>query len=58
VLSGSLGGSTFRAVEELRVALRGWLKIYHEHWLIERHGYRSPAQARRDWEALPLQEPA
>jgi len=43
---------TFRNVEELRIALHEWLKTYNEHWLIERHGYRSPAQVRRDWMAL------
>ncbi|HXH12505.1 MAG TPA: hypothetical protein VNP04_22395 [Alphaproteobacteria bacterium] len=29
-----------------------WLKTYNERWLIERHGYRSPAQVRRDFVAL------
>ena len=43
---------TFRNVEELRIALHEWLKTYNEQWLIERHGYRSPAQVRRDWAAL------
>ncbi len=35
---------TFRNVEELRQALHAWLQIYNEHWLIERHGFRSPAE--------------
>jgi transposase InsO family protein len=46
----------FRTVEELRQALQQWLETYNEHWLIERHGYRSPAQVRR--EHLALQEAA
>jgi transposase InsO family protein len=38
----------FETVEELRLALHAWLKIYNERWLIERHGHRSPAQVRHD----------
>jgi len=39
---------TFDTVEELRLALHDWLMLYNERWLLERHGYRSPAQVRRD----------
>jgi hypothetical protein len=46
---------TFQTVEELRQALLDWLHLYNEQWLIERHGFRSPIQVRRDllvtWEA-------
>lgn len=38
---------TFETVEELRLALLEFQQIYTEHWLIERHGHRSPAQFRR-----------
>lgn len=38
---------TFRTVEELRLALIDFRRTYNEHWLIERHGHRSPAQFRR-----------
>jgi transposase InsO family protein len=38
----------FDTVEELRLALHDWLKLYNERWLIERHGHRSPAQVRRE----------
>ena len=37
----------FRDVEELRHALLAFKQRYNEEWLIERLGYRSPAQARR-----------
>ena len=40
--------STFATVEELRLALLEFHQTYNEHWLIERHGHRSPAQFRRD----------
>jgi transposase InsO family protein len=39
---------TFRTVAELGAALQAWLVTYNEHWLVERHGFRSPAQVRRD----------
>ena len=39
---------TFSTVEELRLALLAFKQTYNEHWLIERHGHRSPAQFRRD----------
>lgn len=38
----------FRTVEELRHALQTWLATYNEQWLVERHGFRAPAQVRRD----------
>jgi putative transposase len=39
---------TYATVEELRLALLAWIKVYNEGWLVARHGYRSPAQVRRD----------
>ena len=39
---------TFQTVEELRQALRDWLRLYNEQWFIEQHGFRSPIQVRRD----------
>jgi len=39
---------TFETVEELRQALLEFRQLYNEHWLIERHGHRSPARFRRD----------
>jgi transposase InsO family protein len=39
---------TFRTGAELGAALQAWLVTYNEHWLVERHGVRSPAQVRRD----------
>ena len=46
---------TFHTVEELRLALLDFRRTYNEHWLIERHGHRSPAQFRRDqMDTMPL----
>ena len=39
----------FATVAELIEALRGFKRRYNEQWLIERHGYRTPGQARTDY---------
>jgi hypothetical protein len=39
----------FATSEELRQALQEFRRSYNQHWLIERHGYRSPAQVRGDF---------
>ncbi len=37
----------FETVEGLRAAVRRFGRTYNEHWLIERHGYRTPTEARQ-----------
>jgi len=45
----------FHTVEELRLALIDVRQTYNEHWLIQRHGHRSPAQVRRNqMDTMPL----
>lgn len=39
-------GRVFRNVEEVRAAVKTFVKRYNEEWLIEKMGFRSPAQAR------------
>ncbi|QSQ24503.1 transposase [Pyxidicoccus parkwayensis] len=39
---------TSSTVEELRRALLEWARRYNEHWLLERHNFLSPSQARRE----------
>jgi putative transposase len=39
---------TFETVEDLRLALLEFKRRYNEHWIVERLGYRTPAQARKD----------
>ena len=39
---------TFGTVEELRVALLEFKDTYNAPWLIGRHGYKTPAQVRRE----------
>ena len=36
---------TFETVEELRLALLEFKRVYNEKWILERLGYRTPAQA-------------
>jgi hypothetical protein len=38
----------FATVAELSEALREFKRTYNDHWLIERHGFRTPSQARID----------
>ena len=39
---------TFETVEELRLAVLEFRKTYNEQWIIQRLGYQTPAQARRN----------
>lgn len=46
---------TFHTVEELRQALLEFKRIYNENWIIQRHGYKTPAQVRLEQsQAWPL----
>ena len=36
----------FDTLEQLRVRVRQFAHDYNQHWLLERHGYRTPRQAR------------
>jgi transposase InsO family protein len=44
----------FRDLEELRAALIEFRDRYNQHWIVERLGYRTPVQARHDFQ-LALQ---
>ena len=37
---------TLNTIEQLRVALIEFARRYNETWLVERHGYQTPAQVR------------
>lgn len=42
-------------MEELRQELLLFQRLYNENWIIQRHGYRTPAQVRQEQLlALPL----
>ena len=42
-------GRIFRNIEEVRSAVAEFIKRYNQQWLIGKLGYRSPAQARREY---------
>jgi len=42
----------FATFEELRVRVREFARDYNKHWLLERHDYRTPAEARERLLAL------
>ncbi len=42
-------GRVFQNIEEVRAAVREFIEQYNEQWLVEKLGYRSPAQARREY---------
>jgi putative transposase len=45
----------FATVEELRQALLLFQRLYNEQWIIQRHGYKTPAQVRQEQlRTLPL----
>lgn len=45
----------FATVEDLRQTLLDFKRTYNENWIIQRHGYQTPAQVRRgQLQALPL----
>jgi putative transposase len=43
----------FDTIEELRQALLEFQRLYNESWIVERHGYRTPAQVRADQLGAP-----
>ncbi|MGZ9035283.1 MAG: IS3 family transposase [Rhodospirillales bacterium] len=44
-------GRVYQDIEEVRAAVRAYFERYNEHWLLEKNGYRSPAETRRRWMA-------
>ena len=38
----------FDTVEDLRHALHAFEDTYNQRWILQRHGYRTPAQVRAD----------
>src|SRR3954447_13450675 len=40
----------FRTIDEVRAAVREFVARYNAEWLVEKNGYRSPAQMRATWQ--------
>jgi transposase InsO family protein len=47
-------GRIYQDIEEVRAAVRGYFERYNPHWLLEKNGYRSPAETRRNWMAARI----
>jgi hypothetical protein len=45
------GTTRFETLDELRTAVRAFGRTYNKHWLIERHGYLAPTEAREHMRA-------
>ena len=43
-------GRIFQTIDEVRDAVRAFVARYNAEWLIEKNGYRSPAQMRAAWQ--------
>ena len=41
-------GRIFQDIEEVRTAVRTYFDRYNQHWLLEKNGYRSAAETRRN----------
>lgn len=49
---------TFATIEELRQALLEFQRTYNTQWILQRHGYRTPAQVRQQKQRTTLAEAA
>jgi hypothetical protein len=49
---------SFETIEELRLALLEFKHTYNTQWLLQRHGYQTPAQVRQEKQASVLAEAA
>ena len=48
----AINGRIFRNIDELREAVRKFVAIYNEKWLVAKRGYQSPLEARRNYNSL------
>jgi transposase InsO family protein len=46
----AIHGRIFQTIEDVRDAVRAFVARYNAEWLIEKNGYRSPAQMRATWQ--------
>ena len=47
---------SFRTIEEMRVALHAFKDLYNSKWIVQKHGYLTPEQARE--KLIAVQESA
>ena len=44
-------GRQYHSIEDFRKAVEAFIRVYNEKWLLEKLGYRSPLEARRQFES-------
>jgi putative transposase len=47
----AIHGRIFQSLEDVRQAVADFVERYNDQWLVEKNGFKSPRQARRDWQA-------
>jgi putative transposase len=46
----AIHGRIFQTIDDVRDAMRAFVSRYNAEWLVEKNGYRSPAQMRTAWQ--------
>ena len=54
----AIHGRIFQTIDKVRTAVREFVARYNAEWLVEKNGYRSPAQMRAAWQAETLRRAA
>ena len=47
----AIHGRIFQTIDDVRNAVRAFVARYNAEWLVEKNGYRSPAEMRTAWQA-------
>ncbi len=51
-------GRIYQTIDEVRAAVRDFIVRYNAAWLIEKNGFRSPADARAAWNQAVMKQAA
>lgn len=51
-------GRTFNNIEEVRIAVDRFVDLYNQEWRLEKNGYLTPNQMRKEWETASMPEAA
>ena len=46
----AIHGRIFQTIDDVRGAVRAFVARYNTEWLVEKNGYRSPADIRATWQ--------
>ncbi len=51
-------GRIYQTIDEVRETVRSFVARYNTEWLIEKNGFRSPANARAIWSQVAIKAAA